>query len=160
MNALRLNADTQAQTKTQEWGSLRFFAGTALSGTAGISAARVIIRHGVSNPRHSHPSCDEVLYLLQGHLTHYVGDAAYPMGPGDSIAIPAGVPHYAINTGAEDADMIVMYSAGERDFRLEPLPAARCGAPAAGPDTTHPAPQALGSPFAVHPCPLVCPSQG
>jgi quercetin dioxygenase-like cupin family protein len=122
MNTLRKGTQTEAEIKNHEWGSLRFFAGTEISGTKGISAARVIINKGVANTRHSHPSCDEILYLLTGKLKHYVGDTAYDMVAGDSIAIPAGVPHYAINTGDVDADMIVMYSSGERDFKLEPLP--------------------------------------
>ena len=123
MNALRKNAETQAQTKRHEWGTIQFFAGKAINGAMGVSGARVVISKGTANTRHSHPTCEELLYLLKGHLKHYVGDQAYDMAPGDCIAIPAGVPHYAINTGNEDADMIVMYSAGERDFKVEPPPA-------------------------------------
>jgi quercetin dioxygenase-like cupin family protein len=120
VNPLRKSDQTEAARRDESWGSLRFFAGTELSGTPGVSAARVVIKAHARNPRHSHPSCDEVLYLLSGRLTHYVGDAPFEMGPGDSVAIGAGVPHFAINSGDEDADMIVMYSTGRRDFRLEP----------------------------------------
>jgi len=123
MNRLRKSAETLAQTRRHEWGTLQFFAGRLINGAMGVSGARVVINRAGANTRHSHPTCEEVLYLLQGHLRHYVGDQAYEMAPGDCIAIPAGVPHYAINTGGEDADMIVMYSAGERDFKVEAQPA-------------------------------------
>jgi quercetin dioxygenase-like cupin family protein len=45
------------------------------------------------------------------------------MEPGDVLHIPAGVYHNAVSIGDADADMIVVYSTGERDFELEP-PAA------------------------------------
>ena len=120
MNLLRTLKQTESERRDHSWGSLRFFAGTTINGPIGLSAARVVIKSKTRNPRHSHPSCDEILYLLAGKLTHYVGSDAYEMSAGDCIAIPKGVPHYAINDGAEDADMIVAYSSGERDFRLEP----------------------------------------
>lgn len=55
-----------------------------------------------------------------GRLTHYIGETPYEMNPGDSIAVPAGAPHHAVNTGDEPAEMIVVCSCGERDFKLEP----------------------------------------
>lgn len=35
----------------------------------------------------------EFIYLLSGHLTYRHGDKFYDMGPGDSLAFDAGVPH-------------------------------------------------------------------
>ena len=120
MSILRKGAESDASTKRSDWGTLQFVAGTAINGSKGVSAARVTINAKTANTRHSHPTCEEVLYLVKGKLKHYVGAEAYDMVAGDCIAIPAGVPHYAINTGDEAADMLVMYSAGERDFKLEP----------------------------------------
>ena len=122
MTVLRKGTDSDASTKQHDWGTLQFVAGTSVNGTKNVSAARVTINARTANTRHSHPTCEEVLYLLKGKLKHYVGDDAYDMSAGDCIAIPAGVPHYAINTGTETADMLVMYSAGERDFRVEKQP--------------------------------------
>jgi quercetin dioxygenase-like cupin family protein len=119
MNLLRKGTDSAADTKKHDWGTLQFVAGTSINGAKHVSSARVVINANTRNTRHSHPTCEEVLYLLKGKLKHYVGDEAYDMVAGDCIYIPAGVPHYAINTGDEPADMLVMYSAGERDFKLE-----------------------------------------
>ncbi|HIG45791.1 MAG TPA: hypothetical protein EYQ20_04975 [candidate division Zixibacteria bacterium] len=41
------------------------------------------------------------------------------MTAGDTLVLPAGVMHNAVSKGDMDADMIVTYSSGERDFRLE-----------------------------------------
>ena len=119
MNAVRTSAESDASTKRHEWGTLQFVAGTKVNGSKAVSAARVTINARTANTKHSHPTCEEVLYLLKGKLRHFIGAEAYEMQAGDCIAIPAGVVHYAINTGDETADMLVMYSAGERDFKAE-----------------------------------------
>jgi quercetin dioxygenase-like cupin family protein len=114
-----LSADAIEQNILRStWGSLRFFANREL-GTANLTVGRTVIQPGERNPRHSHPNCAEVLYLLSGTLDHYIGNEKYPMSAGDRIVIPAGVPHFAVNTGAEDADMIVCFDSGDREFKLE-----------------------------------------
>ena len=74
----------------------------------------VQIKPGVKNPRHFHPNCDEVLYLLEGELEHSLGNEHVHLRPGMAIHIPAGVEHDAVNRGAEMARMVVAYSSGDR----------------------------------------------
>lgn len=69
---------------------------------------------GCKNPRHYHPNCDEVLYLLEGELNHTLGDAVYHLSPGALLHIPAGVPHDARNVGLATARMVIAYSAPDR----------------------------------------------
>ena len=69
--------------------------------------------------KHSHPNSTEALYLLRGKLWHVLGGEAVLMQPGDTTAIPAGVPHVAFSVGNEDADMFVAYPTGQREFRPE-----------------------------------------
>lgn len=101
------------------WGSLVWTASKAHGNADHLTLGRAVIKSGQSNPRHCHPRCEEVLYLLQGHLRHSLGDRVFEMSAGDTIAIPAGVFHHAQNIGAGDADMLVVFSSGERDFMLE-----------------------------------------
>ena len=101
------------------WGTLTWLANEKLTASKGITLGRVVIRVGQSNPRHSHPSCEEVLYLLRGRLKHSIGDQFVIMEAGDTINVPAGVFHNAQNLGQEDADMMVAYSSSRRDFLLE-----------------------------------------
>jgi hypothetical protein len=60
-----------------------------------------------------------VLYLLAGRLEHTLSDQTFTLEPGDTLAIPPGVFHNARSVGDVDADMIVAYSTGVRDFVLE-----------------------------------------
>jgi quercetin dioxygenase-like cupin family protein len=48
---------------------------------------RVIIQPGRSNPRHSHTTCEEVLYLLRGRLRHTVGDEVVILEAGDTLTV-------------------------------------------------------------------------
>ena len=101
------------------WGTLTWLANEKLTASKGVTLGRVVIRKGQCNPRHSHPSCEEVLYLLRGKLKHSVGDDFVIMQPGDTINVPAGVFHNALSIGDDDADMMVAYSSARRDFQLE-----------------------------------------
>ncbi len=117
--SFRSNADSTGSSSRHDWGSLTWMANEELTQTAGITLGRTVIRPGKCNPRHCHPNCEEVLYLMKGQLRHSVGDRLIDMRAGDTISIPAGVYHNAVNTGTEDADMIVAFSSGKRDFQLE-----------------------------------------
>jgi quercetin dioxygenase-like cupin family protein len=100
----------------EPWGSLTWLASKALTGCQGMTVGRVVIRQGQSNPRHAHLRCQEVLYLLRGELRHTVGGDSVILHAGDTLVVPAGVFHNAQSIGQEDADMIVTYDSGERDF--------------------------------------------
>jgi quercetin dioxygenase-like cupin family protein len=114
--SLRTSKDAERDTVVQEWGSLNWLAGNKIGNAQGVTVGRVTIKKGQSNPRHSHSNCEEVLYLLEGRLEHSMGDAKVVLGPGDTLVVKAGVPHDAVSIGETDADVIVAYSCGDRDF--------------------------------------------
>lgn len=118
-DSIRTLADIDAKRIDAPWGSLRWIAGRDIGNAEGVIVGRVVIKAGRTNPKHSHPNCEEVLYLLHGRLEHTVGEEKVITEAGDVIVVPPGVPHVARNIGDEDADMIVAYSAGVREFRLE-----------------------------------------
>jgi oxalate decarboxylase/phosphoglucose isomerase-like protein (cupin superfamily) len=115
----RSRDEATASRIEKEWGSLTWLANKELTRCDDITLGRVIIRRGMSNPRHCHPNCCEVLYLLKGRIDHIIGDETIGMKVGDTSITPPGVMHVAINTGDEDADMIVAYSSGQREFKGE-----------------------------------------
>jgi quercetin dioxygenase-like cupin family protein len=117
--AVRTAPEADAARIDEGWGSLCWLASQTLGNAEGLTLGRVVIKAGQSNPRHSHSSCEEVLYLLRGTLEHTLGGDAVTLHAGDTLSVPAGVPHNATALGDEDADMIVAYSSGSRDFHLE-----------------------------------------
>ena len=111
--------ESDAAARHEDWGSLQWLASERIGNTSGLTLGRVVIKKGQSNPRHAHFNCEEILYLLSGKLEHTLGNERMLMEAGDTIAVPAGEYHHAINVGEEDADMIVAYSSANRDFVLE-----------------------------------------
>jgi quercetin dioxygenase-like cupin family protein len=101
-----------------DWGHLAWAVSKEAGNCETMTLGRVCIRAGQSNPRHVHDNCDELLYLLTGELDHHADDVGtLAMRAGDVIVIPAGVAHNARCTSTVDAEMIVVYSSGQRGFR-------------------------------------------
>ncbi len=73
------------------WGRLVLGAAGSLGNSSSMTFGRVTIRAGMSNPRHRHPNCDEILHVLSGRLEHSLGDELFVMEAGDTISIPEGV---------------------------------------------------------------------
>lgn len=120
MTTVRRSVEAEATRDAAGWGSLCWLASKALTGSERLTVGRVVIKRGQNNPRHSHANCQEILYLLAGRLEHSVGEASVTLEPGDTLVVDAGVPHNALSIGEVDADMIVVYDAGTREFRKEP----------------------------------------
>jgi len=117
--SVRSAAEADAARVDADWGSLTWLASEAIGNADGMTVGRVIIRKGQSNPRHFHGNCQEVLYLLAGRLEHTMGERKTILEPGDTLVVAADCPHNAVSIGEVDADMIVIYDSGERDFRKE-----------------------------------------
>ncbi len=58
-------------------------------------------------PRHYHPARTEIVYVLTGAGTCYIGDKAYPITPGSTFRIAPGVVHSAI---PEEGNTVVAVS--------------------------------------------------
>ena len=59
---------------------------------ATVRISRIELEKGHSTPSHNHAR-DEVVLILEGHAIAYMGDVAFPFGPGEMISIPAYVEH-------------------------------------------------------------------
>jgi quercetin dioxygenase-like cupin family protein len=116
---LYLASEAGAARKEEDWGSLTWLASKQIGNAEGLTLGYVVIKPGQSNPRHAHLRCEEALYLLRGRLEHTIGNRTVTLEARDTLTIPAGVFHNAVNIGAEEAEMIVAYSSGSRDFVLE-----------------------------------------
>jgi quercetin dioxygenase-like cupin family protein len=96
------------------WGAIRWLHSGSINEGAEQTFGLVYINPGQANPRHYHPNCEEVLYVLSGTCAHTYGEDEYELGPGDSILVPQGVIHHAINKGWEPIRAIISFSSGDR----------------------------------------------
>ena len=119
--AIETHVTTTDEQRTLEfdWGTIVWAASNELTGQDALTVGRVTIEAGKRNSEHYHPDCDETLYLLEGELTHTLGDESVTLEPGDCIHIPAGEPHQGINDGDVDAVAVISYDTGSRDAVFE-----------------------------------------
>lgn len=107
------------ETLNLPWGKIVWLVSRSLENSETMTFGRVTINAGEANPRHRHPNCDEVLYLLSGRLEHSLGGERFIMEPGDVVSIPTGVWHNARALGAENAEMTISFSSADRETEGE-----------------------------------------
>lgn len=74
-----------------------------------IVQVRVDFESGAGFPRHRHPG-EEVAYVLQGVMEYHLdGQAPITLKAGDSLFIPAGTIHSALNAGPGKASELATY---------------------------------------------------
>ena len=102
-----------------DWGELTFFASRKLGNSDQVTVGRCVIRPGSSNPRHSHPNSEELLTVARGAILHSAEDGDVRLEAGDTITIPVGLPHRALNVGTEDAVLWVVFPTADRQVQGE-----------------------------------------
>jgi quercetin dioxygenase-like cupin family protein len=96
------------------WGRLIWMVSGSRGNSTTMTVGKCFIQPGQANPRHFHPNCDEVLYVVRGTIEHSVDDEITRMGPGDVVSIPQGRLHNAHNIGDDEAEFIISFSTPDR----------------------------------------------
>lgn len=97
-----------------EWGANSWLCNRKLDPETDLTLGVVEIKPGHSNPRHYHPNCEELVFVLEGECDHSLGDEVFSLKPGQMLRIPTGAVHNAVNTGNRPVRMVIAYSTGER----------------------------------------------
>ena len=108
---IRLGTETPIEFS---WGVINWGMGKEIDRDAEQTFGTVCINPGQENPRHYHPNCEELLYVLTGSCKHSLGDEVFHLGQGELIRIPAGVVHNALNDGLEPLRAVISFSDGNR----------------------------------------------
>lgn len=98
----------------QDWGQLIWLVGRAEMPDSEQTFGMCTIHPGRRNPLHSHPNCEELLYVVSGTCDHKLGDDMLRLRPGDVIRIPRGVRHWARCTSAEPLVALIAFSSADR----------------------------------------------
>ena len=81
--------------------------------TERLTVARFHLRSGTVVPQHAHEN-EQVANLLEGRMRFLVGDDDVVVSAGESITIPAGVPHQA--EALTDVLLIDVFSPRREDW--------------------------------------------
>ena len=71
---------------------------------------------GDEPPLHTHSREDEMVYVVKGEITAFVGDAHVDVGPGAFAALPRGVPHTIRVKGDSASVLLTLMPAGLERF--------------------------------------------
>lgn len=97
-----------------DWGELTWkITGDRMPG-ARMTLGTCLIHPGQRNPLHSHPNCEEFLYVVSGTCEHRLGEETVTLGAGDIIRIPQDVRHWARAVGSEPVFALILFSTGRR----------------------------------------------
>ncbi len=64
-----------------------------LRSTNGATVIEYVTRQGEEPPDHTHPTEDEMFYVLEGELTFRCGDRSFDVEAGGFVFLPRGVEH-------------------------------------------------------------------
>lgn len=90
---------------TEETRLQQFPLGAQMSGMGGYEfrGRRVVLPPGGATVEHGHSDRPGMVYLLEGSMTEYRGDAARVLKPGDTLACDANAVHRYVNATDKQA---------------------------------------------------------
>ena len=109
----------EAEVEEYPWGTIRWLCNKKMVPEAKQTFGYVVIDPGKENGVHSHPNCEEILFVIEGECLHSYDDKKYNLKAGEAIFIPADVKHNARNIGDTPLKMIVSYSSPERKIAAQ-----------------------------------------
>lgn len=113
---LKVNAES-VEPNRRRGGDIRITLGPKTVGSTSGFGGVLWLAPGERVSEHYHPYSEEFIHVIAGRLDFYVDGEAIPLGPGDSLMVPIGVRHKAVNTGDEPVHLVFHLSP------LAPLPA-------------------------------------
>lgn len=93
-----------------EWCHVEWLAKPGLVEAKHLSLARATFPPGEAHNFHYHPVHEEILYVLEGEMTQWVGESKQVVKAGELAHIPAGVPHSTINSGSGRLQFLAILS--------------------------------------------------
>lgn len=103
-----------ARIDEMPWGRLEWTLSRDQGNSGALTYGRCVLAEDCENGRHIHPNCEEVLMVKVGTIVHTLGDEEVTLEEGDTIRIPAGIAHNARNVGQGIADLLIVFSSGDR----------------------------------------------
>jgi quercetin dioxygenase-like cupin family protein len=112
----RVIRKSNAPIEKTDWGSLQWLVSASNQASDKMTFGRVTFKPGESNPSHTHPNCEEILFVVCGTIEHTLPEGGTAiLEAGDSIVLPPGKPHRAKNVGSEEAVVVVAFSSAHRE---------------------------------------------
>ncbi len=106
----------QAADVTQEkdpWATVEWLSNKELVGAEQIMMVRATIAAGGEHPFHTHPTREEIIYVVSGQAEQWVEDEYRILKAGEMALIPQGAVHGTYNPFDEDVTFLAILSPSE-----------------------------------------------
>jgi quercetin dioxygenase-like cupin family protein len=100
----------EVPTEDFEWGSAGMRCAPPVTGCETFVVMDVRLDPGFHHAFHKHPDQDEMITIMAGRVTQWLGDEHQELGPGDSVYIDKDVVHGSYNDSDEPAQLHVVLS--------------------------------------------------
>ncbi len=115
----------EVETQVFAWGHLKWLSAPEVTGAEKFSTGVVLLSPVQGHTTHTHPGCEEILYVVSGYGRQRVADQEMDLRPGMLVFIPEGVEHSTVNTGWEALKLIAVYAPPGPEKALRELPECR-----------------------------------
>jgi quercetin dioxygenase-like cupin family protein len=112
----QVKREVGASAEATAWGSVEWAVREGDPPGAEQTFALAVWAPGQGNAEHTHPNCEEIVYVIDGVIDHTLGEQAARLGAGDLIVVPRGVPHRLVNTSAAVVRTVIVFSSPDRHF--------------------------------------------
>ena len=120
MKRATVRRSREAQIQEEGWGRLVWYARRSLGNSEDMTVGLCVLKPGMSNPRHYHPNCSEVLVVWKGKITHTIHEKKeVVLREGDCVTIPPLLFHQARNVGKTEAVLFIAFSSADRQAVFE-----------------------------------------
>lgn len=79
-----------------------------LSPGRGVAVMEYTTRRGEEPPDHTHPTEDEIFYVLAGSLTFHCGGRKFELGEGGMVYLPLGIEHGYTITSEDEVRLLAI----------------------------------------------------
>ena len=103
-----------------DWGEAGWVSRPELTGSRAMCVMDVTLQPGAGHPFHRHPDQEEIIWVREGHIEQWLGDAKHELGPGEAVYIEKDVVHGSYTLGDEPAKLTVILTptAGEGGYEV------------------------------------------
>ncbi len=112
----QIRRDAGSRGEVTPWGSVEWVVREGDPPGAEQTLALATWEPGLGNVEHTHPNCEEVVYVLEGVIDHTLGEALAHLSAGDLIVVPRGAPHRLINNSGAPVRTLIVFSSPDRQF--------------------------------------------
>lgn len=119
-------ATTDVTVDTLEWGELGWVVNPVTAPGANLTVLDVTIHPGQGHDFHRHPRQEEVIHVLSGRIDQWLEQDRRPLGPGDSVYVPADTVHasFVADDANEPAHLLVVLTPSVTDAGYEAVDVA------------------------------------